>query len=152
MTVPVRYNMSHVDKNLDIIVCFDWFKADSILWEQRSILGFLDYDYFCNSTLTFYQELEIRDSFENGPFSVLTKAVKNQQRILISCRNNKKLLANVIAFDHHTNLVLENVIEMWKETVKGESQMKERFISKLFLRGDSVIMVVPNPLGEAKTE
>lgn len=83
--------------------------------------------------------------------SVLNKAVKNKSRVLISVRNDKKLLANVIAFDHHTNLVLENVIEMWKEKSKDSkgttsSVMKERFIPKVFLRGDSIILIIPNPL------
>jgi small nuclear ribonucleoprotein D2 len=103
-------------------------------------------------------------------------------QILINCRNNKKLLGRVKAFDRHCNMVLENVKEMWTETPKvrlatlragcprtdaaaassadvhgagvqtgkGKSKAKpvnkERFISKLFLRGDSVILVLKNPL------
>jgi small nuclear ribonucleoprotein D2 len=49
--------------------------------------------------------------------------------------------------------VLENVKEMWTETpktgkgkAKAKPVNKERFISKLFLRGDSVILVLKNPL------
>lgn len=48
--------------------------------------------------------------------------------------------------------VLENVKEMWTETPKSgkgkkKSQPvnKDRYISKLFLRGDSVILVLRNP-------
>jgi small nuclear ribonucleoprotein D2 len=46
------------------------------------------------------------------------------------------------------NMVLENVKEMWTETVvspadkKKRNLNKDRFISKLFLRGDSVILVL----------
>lgn len=71
--------------------------------------------------------------------------------MLISCRNNRKLLARVKAFDRHMNMVLENVYEMWTEVPKGSKGKKshpvnrERFISKLFLRGDSVILVLRNP-------
>jgi hypothetical protein len=39
---------------------------------------------------------------------------------------------------------------MWTESAKrgkGKAINKERFISKMFLRGDSVILVLKNPLG-----
>lgn len=45
-------------------------------------------------------------------------------------------------------MVLENVKEMWSETPhtsdgkKGRVVNKDRFISKMFLRGDSVILVL----------
>ncbi|KHJ97667.1 LSM domain protein [Oesophagostomum dentatum] len=74
-------------------------------------------------------------------------------QVLINCRNNKKLLGRVKAFDRHCNMVLENVKEMWTEqpkTGKGKKKAKavpkDRFISKMFLRGDSVILVLKNPL------
>ncbi|EEF39272.1 small nuclear ribonucleoprotein sm d2, putative [Ricinus communis] len=79
----------------------------------------------------------------------------------INCRNNKKLLGRVRTFDRHCNMVLENVREMWTEvynytlfiwvpkTGKGKKKAqpvnKDRFISKMFLRGDSVIIVLRNP-------
>jgi small nuclear ribonucleoprotein D2 len=51
-------------------------------------------------------------------------------------------------------MVLENVRELWSEvpkTGKGQAKAqpipKQRYISKMFLRGDSVIVVVRNPLG-----
>ena len=37
------------------------------------------------------------------------------QQVLISCRNNRKLLGRVKAFDRHCNMILENVKEMWSE-------------------------------------
>jgi small nuclear ribonucleoprotein D2 len=42
------------------------------------------------------QKLE-EEEFTIGPLSLLTQAVKNNTQILISCRNNKKLLARVKA-------------------------------------------------------
>ena len=36
-------------------------------------------------------------------------------QVLISCRNNRKLLGRVKAFDRHCNMILENVKEMWTE-------------------------------------
>ncbi|VDN42482.1 unnamed protein product [Gongylonema pulchrum] len=57
-------------------------------------------------------------------------------------------------FSRHCNMVLEDVKEMWMElpkTGKGkkkaETTAKDRYISKMFLRGDSVIIVVKNPSG-----
>ena len=38
-------------------------------------------------------------------------------QVLINCRNNKKLLGRVKAFDRHCNMVLENVKEMWTEVL-----------------------------------
>jgi len=100
------------------------------------------------------EELEKKEEeeFRTGPLSVLTTSVKTNTQILINCRNNRKLLARVKAFDRHFNMVLENVKEMWTEVSKtGRGKVaskpvnKERFISKMFLRGDSVILVLRNP-------
>ena len=110
-------------------------------------------------------------------FDVLFYATNLLMQVLINCRNNKKLLGRVRAFDRHCNMVLENVREMWTEvcfvsldvnplcslhelivpisinqvpkTGKGKKKAqpvnKDRFISKMFLRGDSVIIVLRNP-------
>lgn len=86
------------------------------------------------------------EEFQTGPLSILTLAVKNHSQVLINLRNNHKLLARVKAFDRHCNMVLENVKEMWTERPKtgkkGKPMNKDRFISKMFLRGDSVILVL----------
>ncbi|KPJ03815.1 putative small nuclear ribonucleoprotein Sm D2 [Papilio xuthus] len=95
------------------------------------------------------------EEFSTGPLSVLTQSVKNNTQVLINCRNNKKLLGRVKAFDRHCNMVLENVKEMWTEVPrtgkgkKGKAVNKDKFISKMFLRGDSVILVLRNPLATA---
>ena len=48
--------------------------------------------------------------------------------------------------------LMEDVKEMWTESSKGgkgktrgATMNKDRYVSKLFLRGDSVIFVVSNP-------
>lgn len=92
------------------------------------------------------------EEFNTGPLSVLTQSVKNNTQVLINCRNNRKLLGRIRAFDRHCNMVLENVKEIWTElpkTGKGKKAKpvnKDRYISKMFLRGDSVILVLKNPL------
>ena len=40
-------------------------------------------------------------------------------QVLINCRNNRKLLGRVKAFDRHCNMVLENVKEFWTEVRLG---------------------------------
>lgn len=95
-------------------------------------------------------ELQKLEEFEfaNGPMSLLQNAVANSTPVVISCRNNHKLIGRVKAFDRHCNMVLENVKELWTETVRNSKGQqikllpKERFVSKMFLRGDSVIVVL----------
>jgi small nuclear ribonucleoprotein D2 len=97
-------------------------------------------------------ERKEEEEFRTGPLSVLTTAVKTNAQVLINCRNNHKLLARVKAFDRHCNMILENVKEMWTEVPKSGRGKKasrpvnrDRFVSKMFLRGDSVILVLRSP-------
>ena len=46
-------------------------------------------------------------------------------QILINCRNNKKLLGRVKAFDRHFNMVLESVTEIWMEQPKTDKGQKK---------------------------
>jgi len=78
------------------------------------------------------------------------RSVRNSSQVLVNLRNNHKLLGRVRAFDRHCNMVLENVREIWKEGKGGKGGGarggalvdKDRIIGKMFLRGDSVIVVV----------
>ena len=77
------------------------------------------------------EELERREEeeFNTGPLSVLTQSVKNNTQVLINCRNNKKLLGRVKAFDRHCNMVLEGVKEMWTEMPKtGKGEYNEYWV------------------------
>ena len=58
---------------------------------------------------------------------MLSISLNSSPQVLINCRNNKKLLGRVKAFDRHCNMVLEGVKEMWTElpkTGKGEQEIK----------------------------
>ncbi|OAA43524.1 small nuclear ribonucleoprotein Sm D2 [Beauveria brongniartii RCEF 3172] len=88
--------------------------------------------------LTEYEIAQLEEhEFSAGPLSILQTAVRSHVQVLISIRNNRKLLARVKAFDRHCNMVLENVKEMWTETPrladgkKGRPVNKDRFISKM---------------------
>lgn len=90
--------------------------------------------------LTEYQIAQLEEhEFSSGPLSILQTAVRSHTQVLISIRNNRKLLARVKAFDRHCNMVLENVKEMWTETPrnadgkKGRPVNKDRFISKMWV-------------------
>lgn len=102
----------------------------------------------CGRVIANHRHYQNTDEFSAGPLSILQTAVRSHTQVLISIRNNRKLLARVKAFDRHCNMVLENVKEMWTETPKlasgkkGRPVNKDRFISKMFLRGDSVILVL----------
>ena len=76
------------------------------------------------------EELEKREEeeFNTGPLSVLTQSVKNNTQVLINCRNNKKLLGRVKAFDRHCNMVLEGVKEMWTEMPRTGKGKKSIFL------------------------
>ena len=102
------------------------------------------------------KEKEEEKMINEGPLSLLKEAVRTNSQILIYCRNNRKLLGRIRAFDRHMNLILEAVCEIWSEMMKGKNKQhklrnKERFIPKMFLRGDSIILIVKNP-NETKTE
>lgn len=93
-----------------------------------------------NRSLSEYEVAALEQhEFTSGPLSILQTAVRNANQVLISCRNNRKLLARVKAFDRHCNMVLENVKEMWTETPrlaggkKGRPVNKDRFISKMWV-------------------
>ncbi len=95
--------------------------------------------------------VEQEQTFTTGPMSLLSNVVKSNHQVMIVTRNNRKIKARVKAFDRHMNMVLENVTELWTEIPRGNKGKKahpvnrERYISKMFLRGDSVILVLKNP-------
>eukprot|EP00166_Cyanidium_caldarium_P000669 ctg_126.g77 len=90
------------------------------------------------------------------PFRVLERCVSDASPCLVSCRNDKKLYGILRAYDKHFNLILEQVRELWRErsavrrTSDGAAAapdrdaaiLHERFIPKLFVRGDTVIFVL----------
>ena len=91
------------------------------------------------------------EKIEEGPLNLLKEAVKKKNHICVYCRNNRKIYGQLRAFDRHMNMVLENIVEIWTEVSSNKKGSKpnirnmERNISKMFLRGDSVILVVKKP-------
>lgn len=91
---------------------------------------------------------------DRGPFTVLERAVADGTPCLINCRNDSKLYATVKAYDRHFNMVLVNVHELRHEGSGGggggglatAAAVRERYIPKMFVRGDSVVFVLRMPL------
>ena len=95
------------------------------------------------------QEAREQEELTTGPFRVFKESVRSGMRILVNCTKNKRLLGRLKSFNRHFNMVLVEVTEMWTEQRKRgrhsgrtESVQKGRYISKMFLRGDSVILVI----------
>eukprot|EP00644_Phytophthora_capsici_P008488 jgi/Phyca11/546068/estExt2_Genewise1Plus.C_PHYCAscaffold_200058 len=135
--------------SLGSLWCILWCLSDVPVSDDCNHLCFTAYS---TGESEFKRVQEDEEEFQKGPLSVLMHSVKNNSQVLINVRNNHKLLARVKAFDRHCNMVLENVKEMWTEVPKaGKGKKaakpvnKDRFVSKMFLRGDSVIIVMRNP-------
>lgn len=87
-------------------------------------------------------------NLQAGPMGPIVKAVYDKEPILIALRSNRKLYGYIKAVDRHWNMILEGVIEVTPTPQKpGQppSAPIQRRINRLFLRGDNVICVYPNP-------
>ncbi len=69
------------------------------------------------------------------PFDALNQA--KGKRVLVELKNGKKFSGKLLAFDIHINLVLEDVEELEGNEVK-------RKFNKIFIRGDTILYVVPS--------
>ena len=92
------------------------------------------------------REAEELVQFQEGPMKLLTESLVDQTEILITLRSNKRLLGRVKAFDKYWNMYLEGVKEMWNGVgLDGKKVPRDRYLGKVFLRGDNVILVIKNP-------
>lgn len=81
------------------------------------------------------------EQFKTGPFRLMYEAVHDpNSQVLVACRNDRKLVGKLRAFDHHYNMILEGVNEVWAQPQNG-GEPTMRFIPKIFLRGDGVVLV-----------
>jgi small nuclear ribonucleoprotein D2 len=85
--------------------------------------------------------------FRIGPLSVLNMAVQNHDQILTSLSNNRRLLARVKDFERRGNMVLIRVRESEmrrRGTRRGRARIRLARISKMFLTGNNVVLVLRN--------
>ena len=50
------------------------------------------------------KEVVPEETFHEGPLSLLKESVKSNSQILVYCRNNRKILGRIRAFDRHMNM------------------------------------------------
>ena len=89
------------------------------------------------------------DAQIKGPISIIVSAMQDKRPVIVCLRNNHKFVGKIKAFDKHLNMILEDTREMWtdyktnRETKKTVSSLRNRYISKTFVRGDNVVCIVP---------
>ncbi|CAH6723011.1 small nuclear ribonucleoprotein Sm D2 [[Candida] jaroonii] len=92
--------------------------------------------------------MDVSEGAKNDPFTIMSESVRDKTKIVISCRNNHKLVGSLKAYDHHCNMILEEVKDIWSEPIKNgkgevvDTNARERYIHKMFLRGDTVVVVM----------
>ena len=84
------------------------------------------------------------NEYNEGPLSLLKECVENHTKVIIDIggKGDKKLIAKVISFDHKFNMILCDVVEEWTEKRGRVLVHRERYLSKLFLPGHNVRVIV----------
>ncbi|KAF4347367.1 hypothetical protein G4B88_020383 [Cannabis sativa] len=104
--------------------------------------------WFCFSSRPMEEDIR--------PVSQLMMSVKNNTQVIMLscdyivlfhfCALCSLIVETTKCFSvEHYNVVLENVLKTRKGKKKAQPVNKDRFISKIFLHGDSVIIVLRNP-------
>ncbi|CAC27096.1 small nuclear ribonucleoprotein SM D2 [Guillardia theta] len=78
------------------------------------------------------------------PFDYISGCVRNDKSVMIILRNNKRMIGKIINYDKHLNLLLENVneIKFVGENFSELIKIKSKFIPKVFLRGDNIVLIL----------
>ena len=84
------------------------------------------------------------NEYNEGPLSLLKECLETHTKVVIDIggKGDKKLIAKVISFDHKFNMILCEVVEEWTEKRGRVLEHKERYLSKLFLPGHNVRVIV----------
>ena len=75
---------------------------------------------------------------------MLRECVENKTKVIIDIggKGDKKLIAQVVSFDHRFNMILRDIVEEWTERSGRVIVHRKRNISKIFLPGHSVRVIV----------
>jgi len=74
---------------------------------------------------------------ESRPLDALNES-RNKQ-VMIETKNGKQYVGKLVAFDIHINVVLDDAEE--RSSHEGTASRK---IGKVFLRGDTIILIAPS--------
>ena len=83
-------------------------------------------------------------NYQEGPLNLLRECQINGNKVIIDIKGigNKKLIAEIVSFDHRFNMILKDVVEEWNERRGRETIYRKRNIAKMFLPGNSVKIIV----------
>ena len=58
-----------------------------------------------------------QNEYQEGPLSMLRECVENKTKVIIDIggKGDKKLIAQVVSFDHRFNMILKDIVEEWVE-------------------------------------
>jgi len=65
------------------------------------------------------------------------------KEILLQLKNDKQIVGNLLAFDIHINVVVDNAKELHNNEIK-------RNLGLTFVRGDTIIFISPSTSGAAE--
>ncbi|AFN83963.1 small nuclear ribonucleoprotein D2 [Encephalitozoon romaleae SJ-2008] len=88
------------------------------------------------------EEMEMK-----GPLSLVHRAMVKAMPVLVSLRNNRKVMGKVIAYDRHYNLLMGDAKEIGNMRGRNKGKKKRqgcdfsRRLGNVFIRGDTVILV-----------
>jgi small nuclear ribonucleoprotein len=68
------------------------------------------------------------------PLDLLNSA--KDRRIMVQLKNGRQFMGKLVAFDIHINIVMDDVEELENGVTKNK-------IGKVFLRGDTIILISP---------
>lgn len=90
---------------------------------------------------------EKEDAEAGGPLSLLHRAMVKTSPVLVSLRNNRKIVGCVVAYDRHYNLLMSSACEFGVLSSKNKGKKKKegretsRELGNVFVRGDGVVLV-----------
>ena len=84
------------------------------------------------------------NEYQEGPLSMLRECVEDKTKVIIDIggKGDKKLIAQVVSFDHRFNMILCDIVEEWTERRGRVIEHRKRNISKMFLPGHNVRVIV----------
>lgn len=88
---------------------------------------------------------QIMEKLSYGPTSMLYQCWKEKKRISVKIRSVNQIHSicegDIVAFDKHMNLILQNVHETIMSQEDNSVILNKRQISQLFIKGDNVVLI-----------
>lgn len=98
------------------------------------------------------REEYLEKNVSEGPLGLVERARREGRSVIVSCRNDRKVIGEIVAFDYHFNLLMREVEEIGRQRGrkgKGRKRREEREVRRkmglLFIRGDSVVVIATGP-------